>query len=65
MTQVDERGVLQQRLKRAVYDMRREAIETGDFEGWRISRYAKDAESLEQLQAAERRVAEWWRRHQR
>lgn len=65
MTQINEMDVLQHRLKRAVYEMRREAIDTGDYEGWRISRYARNAETIEQLKTAERWVAQWWRRHHR
>jgi len=62
MKHASDIGIMKHRLERAVYEMRREAIETGDFEGWRLCRYARDASSLEQVQDAERRVARWWRR---
>jgi hypothetical protein len=62
MSNLNEIDIVKHRLKRAIYELRHEAIETGDFEGWRISRSARDASTIEQLREAERRVGQWWKR---
>lgn len=62
MGQFDEETARRMSLKGKAYQIRRDAIEHGDFEGWRISRLLRDASTIEQIQEAERRLERWSRR---
>ena len=44
------------RLKLAAYRLRQDAIEDGNFEGWRVARLVRDASTIDQIREAHRRL---------
>jgi hypothetical protein len=46
------------RLKQEAYWLRQAAINSGSFEAWQVARQLRDAVTAEQIESAERRLAQ-------
>lgn len=56
-------GRLAHGLQSAAYDLRQQAIEGGNIEGWRLARRMRDVDTLHQCRVVERDLKIYLQRH--